>query len=243
MQQIEKTLLENHLTFLATHRGSVHHGDNDIIYINSDRTEFTYALLGKNTNIEDLESDTKTIQHFPWSKITKTQLQRAGFEPTISLSYMVLGESFPPWRVRRDLTIEKVNQPDHMDIFSYVQSKGFNETQESFDHWHPWLKLANDRNLKNPKQQFYIGSLNAEPAGTVLSVFEDMICGIYAVATIAEHRKKGISTTIMNEAIRDAKSRGTNIITLQVKRDSYVEDFYRHLGFQRIFTTDMYCRK
>lgn len=155
---------------------------------------------------------------------------------------MMLGNSLPPWRERTDLIVEKVDCSDQMDIFSYVQSKGFNETQESFDHWHPWLRTANRRNLKNPMQNFYVGSLNRKPIATVLSVYNETTCGIYAVATLAEHRKGGISTTIMNQAIREARAQGLNIITLQVKKDSYVEDFYSHLGFQRIFTSDMFKR-
>jgi len=242
MEQIERILLQNHLTFLATHRGRVQYGSNDIIYIESDRPEFTYELLGQNSKIEELKPETKAIQQLPWNKMATTQLLSSGFQPTISLSYMMLGKNLPPWRERNDLTVEKVDCADRMDIFSYVQSKGFNETQESFDHWHPWLKAANDRNLKNPTQNFYVGVLNGEPVGTVLSVCDDTTCGIYAVATLSEHRKKGVSTTIMSQAIQDARARGLDIITLQVRKDSYVEDFYRHLGFQRVFTSDMFKR-
>lgn len=149
--------------------------------------------------------------------------------------------STPPL-VRNDLLIERVETQEQMDLFSQVQSRGFNETEESFALWHPWLKAANDRNLHNKNQIFYVGRLNGEPVGTVLTVFKDDTAGIYAVATLAEHRKKGISATIMQEAIEDARSRGAGIVTLQVKQDSYVEDFYRHLGFKRIFATGMYHR-
>ena len=241
MEQIEKELLENHLTFLATHRGKVTR-EGSTVFVESDRPEFTYTLLGRTSKLEHLPKRTQVIQHFPWSETTADDLGSAGFNRTIGLSYMTLGENLPEWRVRSDLEIEQVQDQAGMDLFSEVQSRGFNETQESFDRWHPWLKAANDRNLHNQNQIFYVSRLGHEPVGTVLTVFEGKTAGIYAVATLAQHRKKGISATIMRQAIEDAKERGVSAITLQVKQDSSVEDFYRHLGFQRIFTTGMYRR-
>lgn len=85
MEQIEHILLQNHLSFLATHRGSIQHEGNDIIYIASDRPEFTYALLGQDSKIEDLRPEIKTLQQFPWNKITRAQLLSSGFQPTLSL--------------------------------------------------------------------------------------------------------------------------------------------------------------
>lgn len=241
MAKFEEVLLENHLSFLATHRGTIRRS-GDTLSVESDRPEFTYTLLGKTSRVERLPGSTQVVQHFPWSEATAADLEKAGFTRTIGLSYMTLGERLPEWKVRNDLTIECAETQEQMDLFSNVQSRGFNETQESFDRWHPWLKAANDRNLKNKNQLFYVGRLNGEPVGTVLTVFEGETVGIYAVATLPQHRKKGISATIMRQAIEDAKKRGAKIITLQVKQDSYVEDFYRHLGFQRIFATGMYRR-
>jgi len=155
---------------------------------------------------------------------------------------MTLGKSRPDWRIRDDLTVERVTTPDRMDIFSEAQSRGFNETPESYERWHPWLKAANHRNLGNGNQIFYVGFLDHEPVGTVLTVFDGETAGIYAVATLPRHRKKGVSTTIMRQAIQDAEARGAKIVTLQVRQDSDVEDFYRNLGFQRNFVTGLYRR-
>ncbi len=241
MGKTEQTLLNNHLAFLASHRGSVRR-DGDTLFIESDRMEFTYAILGRGARVEKLPPTSQTLQHLPWNEATVDDLNRTGFSPTIGLSYMVLGENLPEWRVRTDLSIERVRDVAHMDVFSNVQSRGFNETQESFDRWHPWLRAANHRNLENPNQLFYVGSLGNEAVGVVLTVIDGESAGIYAVATLPNHRKKGISATIMKQAVLDAQAKGCNIMTLQVKQDSYVEDFYRHLGFNRVFTTGMYRR-
>jgi GNAT superfamily N-acetyltransferase len=155
---------------------------------------------------------------------------------------MSLGETLPEWRVRTDLTIERVGDAARMDIFSKVQSLGFNETPESFERWHAWLRAANFRNLGNADQLFYVANLGSKAVGVALTVMDGKTAGIYAVATLPDQRKKGVSATIMKQAVCDAKAKGCNLITLQVKQDSYVEDFYRHLGFKRIFTTWMYRR-
>ncbi len=240
--QLEQALVRNHLAFLSTHRGLVQQV-GDLTYIESDRPEFAYALLGPSSRMEDLRPGTKVVQHFPWSGMSAAELQSQGFQPIVGFSYMVLEEgAIEQWRLRDDLDVVKVVRPDQMDAFSLVQGKGFNETSESFAQWHPWLSAANHRNLKNQDQIFYVGSLNGVPVGTVLSVFEGSFCGIYAVATLSEHRRKGISTTIINCAIHEAHDRGSSVVTLQVKQDSYVEEFYRHLGFERIFTTTLFRR-
>jgi N-acetylglutamate synthase-like GNAT family acetyltransferase len=241
MENIELILLDNHLAFLASHRGSISR-NKDTLFIESDRPEFTYAILGQNSKLEELPLNVQTVQHLPWSETTTDNLNEVGLKTTFGLSYMMLGENLPEWRVRSDLHIERVKDTFGMDAFSDVQSRGFNETIESYEHWRSWLKAANYRNLQNPNQYFYIGTQSGVVVGVVLMVIEEKSAGIYAVATLPEHRKKGISTTIMKQAVAEARKIGLSTITLQVKQDSYVEDFYKHLGFKRIFTTGIYRR-
>jgi GNAT superfamily N-acetyltransferase len=238
---VEDTLLDNHLAFLSSHRGKIVR-DGATIFVESDRPEFTYAILRKGADPGALPDTTKTVQLFPSIETGADALTKAGFVPTSGLSYLVLGDDAPPWRVRDDLAVIRVRGQAEMDAFSEVQSRGFFETEESFGRWHPWLKAANDRNLKNPNQVFYVGGLSGAPVGTALTVFDGETTGIYAVATLAQHRRKGVSTTIMHQAIHDAKVKGRDVITLQVKQDSYVEEFYEHLGFRRLLVTSMYRR-
>jgi len=243
MKTTERLMLENHLAFLASHRGSIHgRGRGDTLFVESERPEFTYAILGPQARAAALPDKVEMVQHFPWSGTSSEELGLAGFGFLMGISYMFLEDSRPEWRLHRGLRVDLVTDQEQMDIFSRVQCRGFNESDESFNQWHPWLKTANDRNLHNPRQRFYVGSLADHPIGTTLTVESEDCVGIYAVATLAEHRKQGISTTVMRHAVRDAKNTGASLIVLQVKQDSYVEDFYRHLGFKRLFTTGMYRR-
>ncbi len=234
-------LLQNHLAFLATHRGLVRR-EGETYFIESDRPEFSYTILGRDIRAEDIPSAVKAIQHLPWSGVSVDDLKRAGFVPTMGLSYMVLAADASGWKNTPDLTIVRSHEAEHFETFSEVQSRGFNETRDDFDRWHPWLRDANFRNQRNTDQLFYVGRLAREPVGTALAVVDGNTAGIYAVATLPSHRKKGISTAIMKQAVSDAKSRGCTVVTLQVKQDSYVEGFYTHLGFKRVFVTGMYRR-
>jgi ribosomal protein S18 acetylase RimI-like enzyme len=241
MDKTQTTLLDNHLAFLETHRGTVRRA-GALLFVESDRPEFTYAILGEGPRLRDLPTDVRTLQLLPASGVTAAELGAAGFTPSIGLSYMVLRAEHPDWRVRKDLVVTRVRDAAEMDVFSEVQSRGFNETEESYGRWHPWLRAANHRNLGNPDQVFYVGRLGTRAVGTVLTVFSGTTAGIYAVATLADQRRQGISTTVLQQAVLDATAKGVETITLQVKQDSYVEEFYRGLGFERLFTTAFFNR-
>jgi GNAT superfamily N-acetyltransferase len=237
----EDALLGNHLAFLASHRGSVVR-DGDTIVIESDRPEFTYAILRTGATLSAVPDAMKTVQIFPSCRIAHGALVAAGFAPIAGLSYMILDESAPHWRVREDLTIARVRSQPEMDAFSEVQTRAFFETEEAVERWRPWLTAANDRNLHDPDQAFYVGRLSGSPVGTTLTVVDGASAGLYAVATLAQHRRSGVATTLMRRAVGDARARGCTLILLQVKQDSSVERLYERLGFRRAFATPLYHR-
>jgi len=242
MKPIEKIMLDNHLAFLTSHRGIILKS-HEFLSINSDQPEFCYGILEPNSKIASLPKDLRKVQHFPWCEITIEELNAAGFAALNGFSYMLLNENSPEWNITTDLVIESVSDAARMDVFSEVQSRGFIESQADYEIWHPWLKKANLRNLNNPNHFFYIGSEGSKAIGVALTVVDGGTAGIYAVATLPNYRKKGVSTTIMKKAISDAQAIGCNTITLQVIQDSYVENFYQHLGFKREFTSTMFKRK
>ncbi len=238
---LNQQLLANHLAFLSSHRGTLQPA-NETLLLKSDRPEFTYALLGRGSNLADLPAHFQTLQHFPWSTPQLPDLESAGFSPTMGITYMVFDSAPARQQERADLEITEVKTSEQMDLFSQVQARGFTDSESSFADWHPWLKSANDRNLHQQRQRFYVASLKGAPIATALVVLDGKTAGIYAVATLAAYRKQGISTTLMERVIAELKAMGLKIITLQCKQDSYVEEFYRRLGFKRVFTTGLYRR-
>jgi GNAT superfamily N-acetyltransferase len=161
------------------------------------------------------------------------ELEAHGYKEEIGLSYMHLRGGTESWKVNSDVVISRATTTKDVTIFSEVQSRGFIENPEAFDSWRPWLGDANLRNRAKENHSFYIGSILDRPVGVCLVVSTDETAGIYAVATLPEFRKRGISATIMQRAISNATQQGFESVGLQVVADSTTESFYRNLGFQR----------
>jgi GNAT superfamily N-acetyltransferase len=215
----------------------------DTIFIESERAEFTYAILGRNSRLADLPSSVKAIQLLPWSLIRTEELEQKGFVATIGFSYMLLNDGRNDWPAPpADFKIARVQSATQMESFSEVQCRGFSDNEEGYRLWHPWIRAANFRNINNPQQTFYVGDLKGEAAGVTLTVSDGDVTGIYAVATLPHKRRHGVSTALLAQAIHDARASGSRQIILQVKQDSPTEEFYRKLGFKRIFATTMYRR-
>lgn len=139
METTQQQLLDNHLAFLASHRGLIR-TEGNIVYVESDRPEFTFVIPGRNSKVSDLSPLVKTLQHLPWCGLSIEDIKGLGFASKFGISYMVLDDKAPEWSVRKDLGIERVQNRDLMDVFSRVQSRSFNEADEGFEAWYPWLK-------------------------------------------------------------------------------------------------------
>jgi ribosomal protein S18 acetylase RimI-like enzyme len=130
-----------------------------------------------------------------------------------------------------------------MDTFTGVQVAGFGSSGAELPKWKGWLGEFNHKNLAHPDQSFYIGRLDGKPAGVTLLLITGEIAGIYAVATLPEYRKKGVSTALLNRAVGDARARGCTVISLQVSQGSYAQKLYRSLGFENVFDSPIFVRK
>jgi GNAT superfamily N-acetyltransferase len=237
-----QSLFENHLAFLSSHRGTVNQ-DGDCFYIESSRKEFTYAVLG--TDEKELGLlDRFSIQHLtPWSSTTEQELLKSGFHHQGGLSYMELPENGPAWKLNSQLNAQRITNEQDMATFSEVQGRGFISNEEAYQDWMPWLHHYNLKNLYHSDQSFYVGYLDQKPVGCALLVKTQGTAGIYAVATLPNFRKLGVSTTIMHQLIETAKHSGCKQITLQVVQGSYAEKFYEKLGFQTAFQVKVYARR
>ncbi|HBN09854.1 MAG TPA: hypothetical protein DD435_14815 [Cyanobacteria bacterium UBA8530] len=231
MRFSEGALLENHLMFLATHRGALL-GFGDCVLLQSDREEFTFAFVGPEANLNHLETF-NSFQLLPGAP------EPEGFTRQGGTSYMVYEGDVNSLKDGPDV-LRSESLAD-FEVFSWVQARGFVPDDEDYAFWHPWLRQANMHNLGNPDQSFYVASLG-EPVGTALLLVHEGIGGIYAVTTLEAFRKKGIGTALLKRAILDARARGCHTITLQVDEGSYAETLCRKLGFRTVFSTRCFVR-
>lgn len=241
ISELSYQLFQNHLEFLRTHRGSVTQADVGV-QIESTRPEFSYLICGRDYSVKDVIAKHKTIHVAPWSALSPGEVECAGFSKKNSLTYMSLSTENASWSVNEKIHISCATDSAGIETFSEIQSRGFLETPAAFEEWHPWLRAANKNNFRNPTQTFYIGSLAQRPASVALTVQSNLVMGIYAVATLPEFRRQGISTAIMKNVARVASSYGCHMLTLQVVRDSSAERFYKNLGFKEEFIVDIFTK-
>lgn len=227
----KENILDNHICFLSKHRG-IKECLEYANFIHSDNTDYNIAFPLSKESIEKISREF-TIYLPQWVQIDeqiKSQYKKTG-----SLTYMILDGGSENWAVNKQIIIKRADTLSAIEDFSIVQVKGFCETQEEFNEWYSWLREKNVKNLDDNTQNFYVAYENEKPVGVTLCVYHGNTAGIYAVATLPEHRNKGISATLIQRAVNDAISNNVTTITLQTSTDSYAHSFYKKLGFKDAF--------
>jgi len=241
MTQNERSMMDNYLEFLRTHRGKVNYSHNAFI-VESGKDDFTFAIANSETDIVALSSSFKKV--YASEKDTKiiSDLNDKGFKRAFGLTFMHLQNLFPSWTINDSVIVKKVENEKEMEAFSKVQCRGFSESEEEYDEWYSFLKDANFKNIQNPNQFFYVGYIEGKPVGVALSVKTPPLIGIYAVATLQQNRKQGISTTIMRHAVVNAVKEKSEAVILQVVSASYAHSFYKKLGFKDSFELEVFTK-
>lgn len=229
--EYKENVLENHINFLSKHRG-IRENHEAIEFINSEKAPYNIAFPLSTEAIDKISKDYTT--YLPeWISINEQM--EARYNKLGSLTYMVLTDKNSEYEINKEITIKRVSSLSGMEDFSIVQGKGFCEEEEEFNEWYPWMREINIKNLHDNTQNFYVAYENDKPVGVTLCIYHKNIAGIYAVTTMPEHRKKGISTTLIQRAIEDAISHNMTTITLQTSTDSYAHSLYKKLGFEGAF--------
>ncbi|MFL0248098.1 GNAT family N-acetyltransferase [Candidatus Clostridium stratigraminis] len=227
----KENLLEHHIHFLSTHRGireNLEYGK----FIHSDKSDYNIAFPLSIKGIEKI-SDEYTIYLPQW--ISMNEQVKSKYKKIGSLTYMALENGKTKWETNKSLIIKRVSSLSDMEDFSIVQGKAFCEEEEEFNEWYPWMREKNIKNLDENTQNFYVAYENGKPIGVTLCIYHENIAGIYAVATLPEHRRNGVSTTLIQRAVDDSISNNIDTIILQTSTESYAHNFYRKLGFKDTF--------
>lgn len=227
----KQNLLEHHIHFLSKHRGE-RESLEQVEFIHSEKPSFNIAFP---RSLESIEKISSLFQIYLPDWISEKEQSGFSQNKTGSITYMILPEQKNNWNRNNKIVIKKAVSLSDIEDFSLVQGKGFCETEDIFNEWHPWMREKNISNLNDINQNFYIAYENKKPVGVCLCIYHNNIVGIYAVATLPECRKQGISTSIMLQIIEDGVKNNVSLITLQVATNSYAHSFYRHLGFNDTF--------
>lgn len=235
-----KKLLNNHICFLEQNRGlKRYENENIIISSNVDNFDITFLI-----NECQFDLDSKMI-YLPEFTIDSNQIIESYKTKKIAdLTYMSANSNIlKEWKTNNDIKTKKVMNDSDLELFSIIQSKGFCETEKIYNEWYPFLRQKNFEGVLFKNQHFFIAYLADEAVGTCLIVDSDNIYGVYAVATLPEHRKKGIATSVMKSALINCMNSKIQNLTLQTIKSSNAESLYLHLGFKKEFNCQILKNK
>ena len=88
--------------------------------------------------------------------------------------------------------------------------------------------------------QMFVGRLDGRIVTTATSVLSGDTAGVFQVATLEQHRGKGLGNVLTGHAIKAAMERGARISYLQSSVLGY--PVYKSMGFKTVLTHTMFER-
>ena len=89
--------------------------------------------------------------------------------------------------------------------------------------------------------RLYEARVDGEPACALGTYDNGDDCEVYFVATLPDHRGKGLARRLMHRALTDARDRGLAFSSLQATKMGY--PIYERLGYEPICTLEMWERR
>lgn len=153
-------------------------------------------------------------------------LADAGFERVGDVPGMALAplrDGAPP---RDDLEIRAVRSPADLEAFQRTAFEGFGYPSALG----PLFLTETLR--RRPGVELYLGLVDGTPAATSLLAATGHVAGIYYVATLEPHRRRGLGEALTWAAVRGGLQRGCRIASLQASRLG--EPVYARMGFATV---------
>ncbi len=134
------------------------------------------------------------------------------------------------------LKITEVKDNNALKAWCHIACAGFGIPVTAEPAMMEWLKT--DLECKLPVKH-YLGLMDGIPAATSMSYLAAGVAGIYLVATLPEARNKGVGFAMTQKPLKDAKTLGYLIGTLQASKMG--EPVYLRMGFKEHFQTGYYA--
>ena len=126
------------------------------------------------------------------------------------------------------LRIERASTPAQIDDFARVTAANWDPPDPHVIEFY----RGSAELLRRPDApiRLYVGYLGEEPVSTAeLTVSEEEV-GVYGIATLAAHRRKGYGTAMTLHPLLDAKAEGHTLAVLQASAGG--QGVYARLGFE-----------
>ena len=146
-----------------------------------------------------------------------------GMRRDVDVPLMVLpSERELPRLDQGDLVIE-VLDPEQAVVHAELAAAGFQAPVDVF------LGLMTPAVIGRPGVRTYVGKVAGEPVVTGVGICLENHVGVFNVATLPAHRRRGYGAAITGRAVRDGFDRGARWAWLQSSPDGY--SVYEKLGF------------
>ncbi len=151
------------------------------------------------------------------------RLERRGFTEGMLASAMVYAPSTAPPPPQ---TVAEINvSPDsEYDLWAEVMCRGFGHTQTMGEIGRDVLIV--------PEVRRYLARVDGAPAGTTLVYSQFGMDYVDHVATLSEHRRKGVASAMIARAVADSQAMGNRWTTLETATGSNAERIYQRQGFR-----------
>ena len=117
-------------------------------------------------------------------------------------------------------------RPDEVERHVDVWARGFGVPAEALD---PWLRSDL---LNRPNVIAYQASVGAEDVATALGIVADGFVGVFNVACVESHRRRGYGAALTAKVVIDGLSSGAEMAVLTSSPSG--EGIYRALGFREV---------
>jgi N-acetylglutamate synthase len=122
-----------------------------------------------------------------------------------------------------DLVIDEL-EPREAAVHAELAAAGFNAPVDAF------LGLMTPAVMERPGVRAYVGKVDGEPVATAVGISLEKHVGIFNVATLPPHRRRGYGAAITARAVRDGLDHGARWSWLQSSPAGY--SVYENLGFK-----------
>ena len=159
--------------------------------------------------------------------------ERHGLRHSVDLPGMVAERILPPLKPLPKLEIRRVGDAGTRDAFCVIGSVCFHVPL-------PWFREVFDNDCVWERFIGWVGYVDSEPVSTAATVMGGGAVGVYNVATMPEHQRRGYGETAMRHAVEEAQRRnGIERTILQSTPAGH--RLYERMGFRVVSSVAVYA--
>ncbi|NPD88107.1 MAG: GNAT family N-acetyltransferase [Asgard group archaeon] len=216
--------------------------ENDEYYLFNSGLEFGFANFVLNVRIsEEIEPKIKQLcsyfqeRNLPFHVLISPNSKPANIEDKLTNYGLILRFQEPGMACNLKNFEEKPIQPEGIEASLVSDLKGMND-------WNKIRKIVYNFPKELDEDSFlfhvhelegraYVAYSNKTPVAVSLSYYGSGVAGIYSVATLPDHRQRGIGKYLTLLLLEDAKRAGYELVILQSSTMGI--NIYRKLGFKK----------